>query len=53
VKGDKLIITGQTDDGYATAAYTIISCADHTLILEIDEYREEYKRYSEDCQKKT
>jgi hypothetical protein len=52
VEGDKLIITGSTDDGVATAAYTIISCTDHTLILEIDGYREEYKRYSADCQKK-
>jgi len=53
VEGDKLIITGQTDDGYSTATCTIISCTDHTLILEIDGYREQYKRYSEDCQKKT
>ena len=53
MEGDKLIVTDQTDDGFATAAYTIISCTDHTLILEINEYREEYKRYSEDCRKKT
>ena len=52
VDGDKLIITGLTDNGVATAAYTIISCTDHTLIIEIDGYREEYKRYSADCQKK-
>jgi hypothetical protein len=52
VEDDKLIITGPTDHGVATAAYTIISCTDHTLILEIDGYREEYKRYSTDCQKK-
>ena len=51
VEGDKLVITGPTDHG-ATAAYTIISCTHHTLILEIDAYREEYKRYSADCQKK-
>jgi hypothetical protein len=53
VEGDKLVITGRTDDGFATAAYTIISCTDHTLILEINGYREEYKRYSADCRKKT
>ena len=52
VEGDKLIITGRTDDGFATAAYTIISCTDHALILEINGYREEYKRYSTDCRKK-
>ena len=39
VEDDKLIITGPTDHGVATAAYTIISCTDHTLILEIDGYR--------------
>ena len=44
VEGDKLIVTGQTDDGFATAAYTIISCTDHTLILEIDGYREKVQK---------
>jgi hypothetical protein len=52
VEGDKLIIAGPTGHGVATAAYTVISCTDHTLILEIDGYREEYQRYSPDCQKK-
>ena len=47
VEGDKLIVTGQTDDGFATAANTIISCTDHTLILEINGYREDNKKISQ------
>ena len=43
MEGDRLIVKGQTDDGFATAACTIISCTDHTLILEINEYRKVQK----------
>jgi hypothetical protein len=52
VEGNKLIITAPTDHGFANAVYTIISCTDHTLILEINGYREKYERFSADCQKK-
>ena len=52
VEGNRLFITAPKDGGFATATYTIISCTDHTLILEINGYREEYERYSADCQKK-
>jgi hypothetical protein len=52
VQRNKLIITGSTDHGVASAEYTIISCTDHTLVLEINGDRKEYRRYSADCRQK-
>ena len=34
-----------------TAAYTIVSCTEQKLILDADGRRQEYTRYSADCQR--
>ena len=49
VEGDKFIITNE--EGLVLGAYTIISCTDHTLVLEIKGHKKEYKKYSADCPK--
>jgi hypothetical protein len=50
VGGDKLFLTFPGDNGMDTAAYTIVSCTEQKLILD-DGHRQEYTRYSADCQR--
>ena len=51
VDGNKLILTYPGDHGAETATYTIVSCTERKMVLENDGSREEYDRYSADCQK--
>ena len=44
VEGDKFIITNE--EGLVLGADTIISCTDHTLVLEIKGHKKEYKVFS-------
>ena len=50
VDGNKLILTYPGDHGLETATYTIVLCTPHKLILDANGYRQEYTRYSADCQ---
>ena len=51
VEGDKLILT-YPGDGNKTESvtYKIISCSKHDLVLELEGQKEEFERYSDDCQ---
>lgn len=50
IEGDKLFLTFPGDDRMDTAVYTIVSCTEQKLILD-DGHRQEYTRYSADCQR--